>query len=973
MDRVANSWSKPGGMAKLIARKQVDKSMFVSGSHIPQAFYADFAAANGGDLPALGEDRNITLIYNNTEYQARLSHQPRRDSGGARLLLVYTRSSPFAALLREQLSYSYRLLDVDNPASPMNRSPDAIPEGEREYVEFYQTDQPYRYTVRLISRNSAGVTEPSAGGAPVPFAHVWSDLGRILRAGTIVPPLDQGPPNTVSCVDDKGISLKTAKGTDLLPKAWFESTWQLLGQMGILAAENVPGEARHRPADMAAILVHLPCVEYTTYPRLTLFLKSHRFTNAQIAETFKVGTQRGIRVAGRAPDTRLVVFITGEAGDPNRDHPYRDRWEGDTFYYTGEGLTGAQEMTHGNRALKNNITQDFPIYGFQKLASGHYAYIGRFKVTAVHEEQQPDAGGNLRRVFVFAMQRRKPELLERTAPDDAGSSGHDQCPAGRPEVEYLRVAAPPKPELWTACQASGVIRLAGWDALGDLGAYPNPDALEQAVERQLAAVNQAVPSLVRRRARELWTFRKVAPGTRVLVSQGASTVLAVAEVAGSGYTWLPEQPEARHALQVNWLSLGARRIPRQPEWTQELVSTVTPKIYESVLAQPVRPAPPRLDLAAVVHSFSAALRVSGVVFGDRHDEIVRSFVASLATKRFVILTGMSGSGKTQIALRFGDWLGRGRRMVVPVRPDWTGPDALFGYEDALQPPLAGRRAWHVPEVLAFMLQAARDPEYPYLLVLDEMNLAHVERYFADFLSGMESGEPCLPHLAKDDQGTWRVPPDGPAVIPVPENLFVVGTVNVDETTYMFSPKVLDRANTFEFRVHSDDLSVSLKRPLPVDPGEDELVRGFLAIATDDAWQEIHPAPERDRFAEHFRTVHQLLADGDFAFGHRVFYEALRYASMLAAAGNAGVEAALDQQVYQKVLPRLHGARRRLEPILRALGRFCWDLAYAPAAPAANPFDPEAPGDGQPRLPLSFHKVRRMFRSLRANQFTSFTE
>ena len=85
------------------------------------------------------------------------------------------------------------------------------------------------------------------------------------------------------------------------------------------------------------------------------------------------------------------------------------------------------------------------------------------------------------------------------------------------------------------------------------------------------------------------------------------------------------------------------------------------------------------------------------------------------TKPLVILTGLSGSGKTQIAIRFGEWLGADRMLVVPVRPDWTGAEALFGYEDALKPIDGGRAAWSVPETLQFFLKAGANPVFPYQL------------------------------------------------------------------------------------------------------------------------------------------------------------------------------------------------------------------------------------------------------------------
>ena len=145
--------------------------------------------------------------------------------------------------------------------------------------------------------------------------------------------------------------------------------------------------------------------------------------------------------------------------------------------------------------------------------------------------------------------------------------------------------------------------------------------------------------------------------------------------------------------------------------------------------------------------------------------------------------------------------------MVPVRPDWTGPEFLFGYPDGLAERVDDRVVWAVPETLEFLLRAHQDASSPYVLVLDEMNLAHVERYFADFLSGIESREPVMPNLSLRD-GRWTEPEAG-GRLPLPSNVIVIGTVNVDETTYMFSPKVLDRAFVHEFRVADGDLDPGL--------------------------------------------------------------------------------------------------------------------------------------------------------------------
>ena len=374
----------------------------------------------------------------------------------------------------------------------------------------------------------------------------------------------------------------------------------------------------------------------------------------------------------------------------------------------------------------------------------------------------------------------------------------------------------------------------------------------------------------------------------------------------------------------------------------------------------------KATLADTVEAFGAALELSGLWFGDRHLEEARAFLVSLATRRLGVLTGLSGSGKTQIGVRFGEWLGDERLCIVPVRPDWTGPEYLLGYEDVLREPSSdGRGAWQVPEALEFMLRAAADEANGYVLLLDEMNLAHVERYFADVLSGMESGAPCLPNLRLED-GVWRRKPSGPARIPWPRNLFVVGTVNVDETTYMFSPKVLDRANTFEFRVRTDQLNPLARRPSACAPGEAALVANVMAIAQDDDWHLDHPHPQQEAVVASLRAAHAVLTGGGFEFGHRVFFEAIRFASILAEAGNDRWEDAVDLQILQKVLPRLHGSRRQVEPTLCRLAEFCVSEDPAPD------FDPLAEGY-EARFPMAFAKLRRMVERVRANQFVSFAE
>lgn len=512
---------------------------------------------------------------------------------------------------------------------------------------------------------------------------------------------------------------------------------------------------------------------------------------------------------------------------------------------------------------------------------------------------------------------------------------------------------------------------------------PSSPERTAATERQLLAVKTALAHLriplvahVERTLRSDWFFRKqcLLPGpTRdfATFAQWLDYAASDAGAKASVSMFIGAHEIENDKIDVGAMFLEANRL-FEPLFEAVYGADDMAKLWipdkPTALMEPAEPA--RRDLGAITEEFAQGLREAHLLLGTNHDENVRAFVASLAAKGFVILTGLSGSGKTQLALRFGDWLGMDRVLVAPVRPDWTGAEALFGYEDVLQPLRDGARAWHVPDALEFLLRAANDPAHPYLLILDEMNLAHVERYFADFLSGMETGQPCLPNLERGEDGHFRLVRGTEPKLPMPKNLFVIGTVNIDETTYLFSPKVLDRANTIDFRVRTDDLQLEYHKPGPCPPGSGALVRGFLEVGTDERFQHEHPAPYQDEFVAGLRRVHRLLSEHHLEFGHRVFYEATRFAAMFARCGTTNPYAALDRQLMQKILPRLHGSRRKLEIAICALGAACIDL---PADETAKPFDPLAGTSFPVRMPLAYEKIQRMLKALRLNQFTSFSE
>ncbi len=196
-------------------------------------------------------------------------------------------------------------------------------------------------------------------------------------------------------------------------------------------------------------------------------------------------------------------------------------------------------------------------------------------------------------------------------------------------------------------------------------------------------------------------------------------------------------------------------------------------------------------------------------------------ITSLASKPFVILAGGTGTGKTKCAIEVARKICRKQAAgetadyeVVAVGADWTDTRPLLGYENIL----GTSPTYTVPKALDLIIRASRNTERPFFLILDEMNLSHVERYFSDFLSIMESkkidteASTIKLHANKDGMPSTDGNVEGKVEqrIQWPDNLFVIGTVNIDETTHMFSPKVLDRAHVIEFKPDEAQITAGLK-------------------------------------------------------------------------------------------------------------------------------------------------------------------
>lgn len=287
------------------------------------------------------------------------------------------------------------------------------------------------------------------------------------------------------------------------------------------------------------------------------------------------------------------------------------------------------------------------------------------------------------------------------------------------------------------------------------------------------------------------------------------------------------------------------------------------------------------------------------------------------------------------------------KLIVPVGSDWTDNTKILGFYNPL------KKTYESTKILDFILLARDNPEIPFFLILDEMNLSHVERYFSDFLSAMESHEKIILYSKDEDCDS-----DIPESIDLPENLFVTGTVNIDETTYMFSPKVLDRANVIEFIPAQSDVLANFAtetQPEEITPVNDGSAEGFLALAKTVRETTTLPAGS-DICKTILKDISNILDGSGFEFAFRTAKEIRLYinAAYTLAQNEGKVSEVnyvnlMDEQLLQKILPKVHGNRKQIGSLLEQLESFCTEK----------------------KLPLSLAKIQKMKVRLENYQYASF--
>jgi MoxR-like ATPase len=405
-----------------------------------------------------------------------------------------------------------------------------------------------------------------------------------------------------------------------------------------------------------------------------------------------------------------------------------------------------------------------------------------------------------------------------------------------------------------------------------------------------------------------------------------------------------------------FISYSLENMPNDKKMIEDLEKMVS--YYERFIEYKKGSRGEKVDVISIVKEKEIIDHVYSYIqskgFYYKKEEVINFFL-SFKTKPFVILSGISGTGKTKMVQWFSESLGaterNGQFTLIPVRPDWSDGSDLLGYEDI-------KGDFKKGPLTSVLEKAMDDRDKPYFVLLDEMNLARVEYYFSDLLSVMESRRRENGEIVTTPVLPFKV--NGRDII-LPSNVYIVGTVNMDETTHPFSKKVLDRANTIEFnRVQLDYFAFleDLEEQEPLSIENQFLAGDFLHIK--DAY--------KDNMAL-IKKVTEVLVDINLQLegigaqvGYRVRDEICFYVIYSEKDHLLTFEAAMDQSILQKILPRISGSDERVWDTLKGLYEICTNQVYD--TDVLPEFDKAI-------YPKSAQKVVDMIRRYRLDGFTSF--
>ncbi|WP_423798214.1 McrB family protein [Neobacillus sp. SAB-20_R2A] len=315
----------------------------------------------------------------------------------------------------------------------------------------------------------------------------------------------------------------------------------------------------------------------------------------------------------------------------------------------------------------------------------------------------------------------------------------------------------------------------------------------------------------------------------------------------------------------------------------------------------------RMSEAELMQEFIRTTTEQGLLY-DKKD--LYNFHTAMKSSNLVILAGMSGTGKSKLVQAYARALGLTddyQMTLVPVRPAWTDDADVIGYADTLnkeyRPGDSG--------VINALMSAKDNSNKLHIICFDEMNLARVEHYFSQFLSvlEMEAGPNRGLRLYNDDlKSQLKNSSMYPPIIPIGDNVIFVGTVNLDESTYHFSDKVLDRANVITLNVLSFDSLMMLTKEMretTKPAGGNGTVTLDLFDSYRDKTKDIHMKESELALLWEIHTELQKI-NKNLGVGPRIVRQIDQYLKNLPNSSCFTREEAFDKQVVQRILTKVRG-------------------------------------------------------------------
>ncbi|MDF2064946.1 hypothetical protein [Bacillus sp. Cr_A10] len=669
-------------------------------------------------------------------------------------------------------------------------------------------------------------------------------------------------------------------------------------------------------------------------------------------------------------------------------------------------------------------------------------------------------------------------------------------------LNVWKIAPGRKAEFWGHAQEDSNIFIE-WKELGDLNKY-------ETKEKMIDAYKLIYPNLPEpiNNSDTLWSFYKhIQIGDVIIANNGFKKIEGIGKVIGNYEYILHEGDDYPHTRKVDWVIKDSVTFDENM-FQVKAISPITNEkleLIEKAVLEQVPNGQEKWQMlfgkpkeSPFIEDFYQFVQSRGFFFSK---ELVMRFIYSLKSKPFVILSGISGTGKTKIAQLFFEFMDKStdqfiaaplsvfeyklnpynfdyQRMIVPqymaefleivnlqvgaeislsfegqmekalikeertgvirlgfrkrfmkwlrenfvveskiyikindggnsiefskisyaanpvkphqstfisVRPDWLDHHGLLGFYNPII------QKYRVTEMLKIMIRAKANPELPFFVLLDEMNLSKVEYYFSDFLSCLESrridefGEIIQEKLVlhEEENELTFVDENGmiydiPRTMEIPKNLYLIGTVNIDETTYMFSPKVLDRAHIIE--CNEMDFSAYIQNTTVVNMVKN--ATQSLSLVEKTSWFTNHGTYHKTLYRKEFmhspnnmelvsllEELQQFMMNQGYAFGYRVLDEILTFIVENQNYGGFKDDSALDIMILQKILPKIHGNRTQLEPLLHQLFNFCL-VEKLDGTLSAIDLDYDA---SLFRFPLSAKKVQGMFRQIMRTGYGNFIQ